>query len=147
MAITLKSSRQEVISAKVDFALADLTSGTAVPAIQLPANARVLSAVLRIVTAFNSGTTDALTVQFSEGTPKTYIVVPAVINTLAAGTVASAEGVLSNVVTAASNVGFLNTVSSTLDILWAGVGTAATTGTGMLEVEYVVENRAAFSQG
>ena len=147
MPITLIPARQEVISAKVGFTLANLTSGTAVPAIQLPANARILSVILRIETAFNSGTTDALTVQSNESTPKTYIVIPAVINTLAANTVASAAGVLSNVVTTASGVGFLNPVQSTLDIKWTGAGTAATTGAGALEVEYVVENRAAFSQG
>jgi hypothetical protein len=147
MAITLKPARQEVISAKVGFLFSDLTSGAAVPAIQLPANSRVLDAVLRIETAFNSGTSDALTVRNNEGTPKTFIVIPAVLNTLAVNTVASAAGVLSNVVSAASAIGYLNPVQSTVDILWAGVGTAATTGAGTLEVTYVVENRAAFSQG
>jgi hypothetical protein len=40
MAIKLNVGRQEVVSAKVSFEKADLVSGTAVPAVQLPANAR-----------------------------------------------------------------------------------------------------------
>lgn len=147
MAITLKPSRQEVISAKVSFVVGDLTNGTAVPAIQLPANARILNATLRIDTAFASVTTDAMTIQNNEGTPKTLIVIPAVINTLAINTVASAAGVLSNVVSAASAVGYLNPVQSTVDVKWAATGTASTVGAGTLMVDYVVENRAAFSQG
>ena len=146
MAITKLPARQEVVSAKAKFLFSDLTSGVAVPAIALPPNARVLDVILRIETAFNSGTTDALTVQNNEGTPKTFIVVPAVLNTLAVSTVASASGVLSNVVTAASSLGYLNPVASTIDVKWTGAGTAATTGAGTVEVTYVVENRAAFSQ-
>jgi len=69
------------------------------------------------------------------------------LNTLAAGTVASADAVLSNVVTAASNIGFINPVQSTIDIKWTGAGTAATTGSATLIVNYVVDGRAAFSQG
>jgi len=141
MAITLNTGRQEVISAKVSFKLADLTSGTAVPAIQLPANARIVDALLRIETAFNSGTTDALVVQSNEGTPKAYITVAAASTSLPASLVSKGA------VGASSNIGFLNPVQSTVDIKWTGAGTAATTGTGILEVEYVVENRTAFSQG
>jgi len=147
MAITLKPSRQEVISAKVSFVVADLINGTAVPAIQLPANTRILDAVLRIETAFASATTDAMTIQNNETSPKTLIVIPAVSGTLAIGTVASAAGVLSNVVTAASAIGYLNLVQSTVDVKWAATGTASTVGAGTLEVTYVVENRAAFTQG
>jgi hypothetical protein len=147
MAITLKPSRQEVISAKVTFVVADLINGTAVPAIQLPANARILDAVLRIETAFASATTDAMTIQNNEVTPKTLIVIPAVSGTLAINTVASAAGVLSNVVSAASAIGYLNTVQSTVDVKWAATGTASTVGAATLEVTYVVENRAAFAQG
>lgn len=147
MAITLNTGRQETVSARVSFSYTNLTSGVAVNAIQLPANARIIGAFIRIETAFNSGTSDALVIQSNEGTPKAYITIPAVLNTLSAGTVASADGILSNVVTVASNIGFLNTQPSFIDVKWTGTGTAATTGAATLEVEYVVENRAAFTQG
>lgn len=141
MAITKNPGRQEVISARVNFALADLTSGTAVPAIDLPANARIQDVILRINTAFNSGTTDALVVQSSEGTPKAYITVSAAQNSLTAGlTARAATG-------AATNLAFVNTAASTIDVKWTGAGTAATTGSGTLIVQYSVDGRTAFSQG
>ena len=145
MAITKTSGRQEVIEAKADFVLADLVSGTAVAAIDLPANARVVNVLLRITTAFNSGTTDALIVQSSEATPKAYITISAGSGALAASKVWSSDPALAG--TASSNVGFVNTAASTLNVKWTGAGTAATTGAGTLLVEYVVNGRAAFSQG
>lgn len=136
MAITKKPGRQEKIVASVDYALADLVSGTAVPAIDLPANARVLSVTNKIGTAFNSGTTDALVIQSNESTPKAYVTVSAALNSLTAGLTS---------VAASTNLGFKNTSASTLDVKWTGAGTAATTGTGTLIVEYMVDGRAAFS--
>lgn len=144
MAITKRSARQSPISARVDFALADLTSGTAVPAVDLPANARILRTFLRITTAFNSGTTDAMVIQSSEGTPKAYITISAGSGALAASKVWSTDPAIAG--TASSNVGFINTAASTLDVKWTGAGTAATTGAGTLLVEYIVDNREAFSQ-
>lgn len=138
MAITLKPSRQEVISAKVGFTYADLTSGTAVPAIQLPANARILDALLKVETAFNSATTDAVLVQTNETTPKVLITVAAGSGALSAGLATQA---------AVTNLGFLNTVQSTVDVKWTGTGTAPSAGAAALIVNYVVENRAAFAQG
>lgn len=138
MAITKVSGRQEVVAAIVDYALADLTSGTAVAAVELPANARVVAVTNKIGTAFNSGTSDALVIQSNEDTPKAYI-------TIGAGAGALSAGLTS--VSATTNLGFKNTVKSTIDVKWTGVGTAATTGTGTLIVEYVVDKRQTFSQG
>lgn len=138
MAITKNVGRQEVITAMASFALADLTSGSAVAAIDLPANARIVEAFVKIGTAFNSGTTDALVIQSNEGTPKAYITVSAALNSLTAGLTLRAAN---------TNLGFKNTVASTVDVKWTGAGTAATTGDGVLIVEYVVDGRAAFSQG
>lgn len=145
MAITKKSGRQGVIQAIANFVLADLTSGVAVPAIDLPANARILNVLLRFDVAFNSGTTDAIVIQSNEGTPKAYITIAAGAGALAANKVWSSDPALAG--TASSNVLFLNTVPSTIDVKWTGAGTAATTGTGILVVEYVVNNRSEFSQG
>jgi hypothetical protein len=138
MAIKLNAGRQEVISAKVTFALADLTSGAAVPAVQLPANARVTNVLLKVETAFNSGTTDAVVVQSNELTPKSYLAITAGSGALSAG-LSTAGSV--------TNLGFVNPVQSTIDVKWTGAGTAATTGTATLLVSYVVDNRAEFSQG
>lgn len=138
MAITKNSGRQEVIVAMASYALADLTSGTAVAAINLPANARVLDVYNKIGTAFNSGTTDALVIQSNEGTPKAYITISAGAGALSAGLTSRAAN---------TNLGFKNTVASTIDVKWTGAGTAATTGDGVLIVEYVVDGRAAFSEG
>jgi len=141
MAITKLVARQSPIVAIVSFALADLTSGTAVPSVDLPANARIIDMLLRITTAFNSGTTDALVVQSNETTPKAYITIAAALNAVAAGTYRIASG-------AATNAGFVNpTVPSTVDVKWTGAGTAATTGAGTLIVEYVVDSREQFDQG
>ena len=138
MAITKLAGRQEVVCARAAYALADLTSGTAVAAIDLPANARILEVVNKIGTAFNSGTTDALVIQSNESTPKAYVTVNAGSGALSAGLSSQA---------AVTNLGFKNTVASTLDIKWTGAGTAATTGDGVVLCTYVVDGRAAFSEG
>lgn len=138
MAITKNTARQELVVASVDYVLADLTSATAMPAINLPANARVLAVTNKIGTAFNSGTTDALVIQSSEGTPKAFITVSAALNSLTAGLTS---------VAASTNLGFKFTTPVTIDVKWTGAGTAATTGTGTLMVQYMVDGRAAFSQG
>lgn len=137
MAITKKPGRQEKVVAIVDYALADLVNGTAVAAINLPANARVLEVINKIGTAFNSGTTDALVIQNNESTPKAFITVSAALNSLTAGLASRAAN---------TNLGYKNTVPSTIDVKWTGAGTAATTGTGTLIVEYVVDGRTAFAQ-
>lgn len=137
MAITKKPGRQEKVVAIVDYALADLVSGTAVAAINLPANARVLEVINKVNTAFNSGTTDALVVQNNESTPKAFVTVSAALNSLTAGLTSRAAN---------TNLGYKNTVPSTIDVKWTGAGTAATTGSGTLIVEYVVDGRTAFAQ-
>jgi hypothetical protein len=145
MAITKISGRQEVISARADFGFADLVSGSAVAAINLPPSARIERVLLRVTEAFNSGTSDALTVQSNESTPKTYLVIAAASASLPLSKVWSAAAAVAG--TTSSNFGFVNPVASTVDILWATVGTAPTTGKATLIVEYVADNRVEFSQG
>lgn len=138
MAITLNPGRQDRVTATVSFALADLTSGTAVPAVQLPANARVIGGLLKIGTAFNSGTSDGVVIQSNEGTPKAYATINAASGALSAGL---------STAFAVTNLGFKNPVASTIDVKWTGAGTAATTGDAVLIVEYIVDNRTEFTQG
>lgn len=137
MAITKQAGRQEALTGMANFSYSDLVSGTPAAAVDLPANARVLSIDLRIDTAFNSGTSDALVIQNSEGTPKAFI-------TIAAGSGAVAVG---GYVAAATNLGYKNTVPSTINVKWTAVGTAATAGAGTVIVTYVIENKAEVSQG
>lgn len=138
MAITRNPGRQEKIVATVAYGFADLVSGTAVAAVNLPANARILSVTNKVGTAFNSATSDALIIQSNEGTPKAYITIGAASGALSAGLTS---------VAATTNLGFKNTVPSTLDVKWTGVGTAPTTGDATLIVEYIVDGRAAFAHG
>ena len=49
MAITKNAGRQELVVASVDYTFADLVSGVAVPAINLPDNAKVLGVIIRLV--------------------------------------------------------------------------------------------------
>ena len=94
----------ELVLGRADFALADLVSGFAVATVNLPANARVIDVILRIDTAFNSGTTDALVIQNNEGTPKAFI-------TISAGAGAVAVG---GYRAAATNLGYKHTTPKTI---------------------------------
>jgi hypothetical protein len=137
MPIALDSSRQEKIVAEVNYTFSDLGNGVLNPAIKLPPNARVLEVINKVATAFNSGTNDAFVVQSNESSPKAYITITAALNSLTAGLTTRAAN---------TNLGFRNPVASTLDIRWTGTGTAATTGSGTLIVEYIVDGRAGFAQ-
>lgn len=131
MAITLKPARQQVIHASVDFTYADIVSGTAAPAIQLPPNAVVISGRLTVTTAFNSGTSDKIA-----------------IGDAASGTrYASAAEAHSTGLVAITPTGYSNTVQDNITVTWTAVGTAATAGAARLSVEYVVRGREQFSQG
>jgi len=62
MPITLKSDRQQSSWATVDISYADLVSGAAQTAIQLPVNAVVQAGAVVVKTAFNSATSDVIVV-------------------------------------------------------------------------------------
>lgn len=132
MAITKNTARQELIVAYVDVALADLTSGTAFNAIDLPANAVVVGGDVVVTTAFNSGTSDVIIVGDVTTT-----------NRYVASTTIAAAGRIAVVPT-----GFtVTTTQPSVRLTWTAVGTAATTGALRLMVTYYVKGRAAFSQG
>lgn len=132
MPITKNSARQELIVAHVDISYADLVSGTAANALDLPVNAIVVGGDVVVTTAFNSLTSDALVV----GDVTT-------ANRYLASTSIAAAGR-----TALVPTGF--TVTSTqpsVRVTWTGVGTAPTAGALRLTVTYYVKGRAAFSMG
>lgn len=132
MAITKNAARQELVVAHVDISYADLVSGTAANAIDLPTNAVVVGGDVVVTTAFNSGTSDVITVG-DVTTANRY---------LGSTSIASAAR------TALVPTGFVSTTTQpSVRVTWTAVGTAATAGALRLTVTYYVKGRAAFSQG
>lgn len=137
MTITKKSGRQEVIAATADFTFADVTSGAYAAAVDLPGGAIVVGGHLAITTIFNSGTDDKFSIGDKVGA-----------ETAAAATYAAQSADI----TAAGAVAIVPTGKkyaepSTVGVVWTATGTAASAGVGRLTVLYIVDGRAAFSQG
>lgn len=137
MPIKKLSGRQEVIAATADFTYADVTDNTYMPAVDVPAGAIVVGGHLAITTLFNSATTDQFSIGDKVGSA-------AASNTTYAALSAdvTAVGAIPIVPT-----GKKYTVDSTVGVVWDGTGTAPTAGVGRLTVLYIVDGRAAFSQG
>jgi len=132
MAITKVAGRQYPLYATVDVALADLTSGSAVAAIDIPPGADIVGGIYNVKTAFDSGTSDAVVIQTNESTPTVLL------------TDADAQATVTSALVIPA--GGLRVGSSpspfTIDVKWTGAGTAATTGAIRLKVEYLVDDRA-----
>ena len=111
MPITKRAARQQVINAYVDISYADLTSGAAAEAIQLPPNAVVISGFVQTTAAFNSGTSDALVVGDSV-TANRYL--------------ASTSIRTANAVNALTVTGYQPTTQSHVTVTWTGAGAAPT---------------------
>ena len=131
MANLPNAERQYALTAVVPFTFADLTTGVLAPAVELPSDAVVLSGSISISTAFNSGTTDTLTVG-DEDDDDRYV---AGVNGQAAA------------MTALVPTGFQYTTTKSVGIKWTGVGTVPTQGEGLLIVQYVREGRSNEVQG
>lgn len=137
MTITKKPGRQEVIAATADFNYADLTSGAYASAVDLPGNAIVVGGHLAVTTIFNSATDDKFSIGDQVGSAA------ATANTYAAQSAdITAAGAVPIVAT-----GKKYTEPSTVGVVWTGTGAAPTAGAGRLTVLYIVDGRAAFSQG
>ena len=137
MPIKKLSGRREIIAATADFTFADVApSGVYQAAVDLPAGALVVGGGVSISTAFNSATSDTFSIGDKEGAAA------AVGTTYAAAAARAAGGSNPIVVT-----GKRYTQPATVGVLWTGVGAAPTTGAGRLTVQYIVDGRAAFSQG
>lgn len=137
MTITKKPGRQEVIAATADFTFADVTSGAYEGAVEVPAGAIVVGGHLAITTIFNSGTDDKFSIGDKVGsaaaTATTYAAQSADI---------TAPGAVAIVPT-----GKKYAEPSTIGVVWTGTGAAPSAGVGRLTVLYIVDGRAAFSQG
>lgn len=128
--ITKNDARQRVMSCFVDVGFADLASGVAEEAIQLPANSVVVGGFVDVTEAFNSLTSDSLAIG-DAGSVGEYA---AAIDLKAAG------------VTALTVTGKENPVITELLATVTSVGTP-TAGAFRVVVNYIATNRADFSQG
>jgi len=126
MAITKDAGRQTTLVAVVDFTFATLTSGSAEGAVDLPNGAVVTGGQLVVDTAFNSGTSDTISV--GDG--------------VTAARYESAQSVASTGAYPLTVTGYEYTAADAVDITLTSVGAAATAGAGRLVVEYYVEGRA-----
>lgn len=133
MPITKNSGRQELIVATVDINLADVTTNVAAGAIDLPANAVVVSGQLITTEAWNSTTSDVMDVgDVTSG-----------VRYLTDGNIRALAARVPLVPT-----GFTTTATEKqLTVTWTSGGGVPTTGKVRLEVLYFVKNRAAFTQG
>lgn len=132
MSITKDAGVQAPSVKRVEFALANFTSGAAAVAIDLPSDAEVTGGSVVVSTAFNSGTSDTLTVgdlttndRYKAGVDGQTAARTALIPTGLVVSTANQRQVV---------------------IKWTGVGTAATAGAGHLLVEYIQTSRADFVQ-
>ena len=132
MTIALNTNRQEVIHAMVSFTQAGLTlqDGTVESAITVPQGAIVVGGGIVIDTAFDSTTSDTLTV--GDGG-------------VAARYVGSVDGQTAGY-TALVPTGYEYPAQDTVDVGNTQVGGAGSAGEGRLLLSYVVNGRAAFSQ-
>lgn len=131
MAITKNPDRQWPLRAKVTFIQADLATGVAAAAIDLPGGARVVGGQIAIVTAGDSVTTDTITV--GDGTTA---------NRYASGVNGKAPGVTALTIDELAHATGMGVVYITN----TAAGTEGTAMVGFLEVEYVIEGRGNESQ-
>jgi len=133
MAITKNRGRQGVIFAYVDVSFADIVSGTAAVAIDLPVGASLVNGGdIVVTTAFNSGTSDVIVIGDALSANRYF----------ASASIAAAGR------TALLTTGYVAlSTSNQIKVTWTAVGTAATAGAFRLRVAYIVDKRAAFAQG
>lgn len=131
MSIKKDSGRQDVGCAIVNFTYADLISGVFAAAVELPIGAIVVGGALRIDTAFNSATSDTMTVGTSTSAAK------------------YGSGFSVHAVGSFPLTGLCREEESQVDvgIIWTGVGAAPSAGAGRLVVMYVKAGKTEFSQG
>lgn len=131
MAITQSSDRQYELSAIVDFTYADLTTGVAADAIELPSDAIITGGHVYISVAFNSLTSDVIIVGDTDDADE-YLT----------STSIAAIGL-----TALTPTGVKLAAGKSITVTWTGVGTAPTAGTGQLVVNYIRQGRSNENQG
>ncbi|NKF21579.1 hypothetical protein [Solimonas marina] len=131
--IKLKSGRQEIVSAILEVSATDpVAYGTAEDAFDVPANAILVGGDLTVLTPWDSGTTATFKLGDAADDDR---YTAAAIDLKTAGR------------TALTLTGYKHTVNELLKALFAQTGTDATVGQCRIRIDYVVQGRAAFSQG
>jgi len=125
------AARQGLIFAYIDFDYTMLVSGSGVSGIEVPQNAVVFEGSIIVDTAWNSATSDVLSIGDAGSTARY----------LSAHTIAATGR------TAIVPTGFVYTTPTLISLLWTGVGAVPTAGNGTLELAYYVRGRDQFSQG
>jgi hypothetical protein len=131
MAITKNPGRQEVIAAKLNFTLGtgrDVDAQGLFPAIDLPQGAVVVGGHIAVKTA----TSASVTISIGD--------------TVLATRYASAVNGAAVARTALTLTGYTHPVATTINFTVAGA-TPVTAGVAEVVIEYIVDGRAAFSQG
>lgn len=131
MPITKKVGRQYPLYAEVVFNVGDLVSGVAQAVVDLPPGAVVCGGRVFTDVAFNSATSDTLSIG-DAGSATRYI--------NANTTVLRTAGVQQEF--AAAGSGFKYTAKGAVTVTWTGAGTAPTTGSARIYVEYTVDDKA-----
>ena len=131
MTIVNQKLVQDVICQMVEFEYSDLTSGTAFNVCALPAGATLLDATYWVLTAFNSGTTDAAVLAFNGLTLVTDADAQVKVRTVATMPTTTEADVDKVTVSTPTNVTYT----------WTADGTAATAGKVRVEVRYIVKQR------
>lgn len=131
MAIVKNPDRQYALTARADFTQADLASGIAAAAIDLPGGARVVGGRLCVTTAGDSVTSDTLTV--GDGTTA---------DRYAAGVNGKLAGLTALTPDAADHA----TGKGVVYVTNTQVGGEGTAMVGFLEVDYVIAGRGNESQ-
>lgn len=137
MTISYQSDRQELVVGSVEVTYDEFTSGTALNLLQLPDNATLVDATYWVLTAFDSGTSDAGVLSFNGLTLVTDSDVQAKVRT-----------VVTMPTTTEADVDKVSVSTPTwITYTLTSVGTAATAGKIRVEARYYVRGRSAFSQG
>lgn len=130
-ALNIKSGRQNLIYAYLDFTFDQLVTGTDQNAIQLPPGAVVAEGEIIVDTVWNSATSDVISVgdSGSFNRYKSALTIQAAARTVIVPT------------------GYIYVAPTYVTIRWVGVSTAPTTGAGRLVLGYYVRGRSQFNQG
>jgi hypothetical protein len=131
MAITIDYGRQWALEATVSFAFGDLTSGAATDAVKLPPGAVVHGGRVYTDTAWNSGTSDTLSVGDSVSATRYINASATALRTAAL-----------NTEFASTANGFKYAAGGTIQVTITRVGTAATAGAARMYVRYTNDTRA-----
>jgi hypothetical protein len=134
MAYSKDVGRQYALVAEADVSYGDLTSGSRTELIDLPAGSRIIRGEYLVYPAFDSATSDAVTITDDADTPVTYVDdTDAQVADRLAFTMPD------------DNTNYY-AEPATIGVTWTGAGGSTSAGTVRVLVEYTLEGRALETQ-